>query len=808
MDYKKDKPISFMLVFVLIQCLFLKNHLSIGAGDTISVNHSLSGDQNIISASGIFVLGLFTPGNSSNYYLGMWYKEVAQTIVWVANREKPVMDRFSSEVRISNGNLVLFNESKLLIWSTNVNSSSSHSTVAVLLDNGNLVLKDESNLSKPILWESFDYLTDTWLPGSKLGYNKEHHHKNFITSWKNLEDPSPGLFSFELVPSENSSVIMWNKSRIHWSGGAWVESYKSFSLIPEMKLSSYYNFTFVSNDKEIYLTYSIIPDKKKNIYALNNTNGISRFVMDVSGQIKEMILMPNNVWDLYWTQPREKCKAEAFCGAYGSCNEKSTPSCNCLNGFEPKSRRDWDLKDYSGGCIRKTKLQCGNNASADGERDRFADIPSMLLPENKQSKYVENIEACESICFNNCSCTAYSYDNTGCSIWSGDLLDLQQLEAGDGKGRSIYIRLAASEFQSTKHGKGPITGVVVGSVVASIVVVLVLISFLVLRRKKMDWRGKGMEGSLMAFGFRDLQNATKNFSEKLGGGGFGSVFKGILPDSTMIAVKKLEGVGQGEKQFRAEVSTIGTIQHVNLVRLRGFCSQGAKKLLVYDFMSNGSLASHLFHQNTSKVLDWKTRYQIALGTARGLVYLHEECRDCIIHCDIKPENVLLDADFCPIVADFGLAKLVGREFSRVLTTMRGTRGYLAPEWIAGVAITSKADVYSFGMMLFELVSGRRNSEQTEVDGKLKYFPSMAISAIVEGGDVLNLLDRRLEGNVDLEEVEKVCKVACWCIQDNEAHRPSMSQVVQMLEGNMDVYLPPVPQCVRIFHDNEENTPWD
>ena len=307
----------------------------------------------------------------------------------------------------------------------------------------------------------------------------------------------------------------------------------------------------------------------------------------------------------------------------------------------------------------------------------------------------------------------------------------------------------------------------------------------------------------MAFTYRDLQNATKNFSGKLGGGGFGSVFKGTLPDSIMIAVKKLENVGQGEKQFRTEVSTIGSIQHVNLVRLRGFCSQDTKRLLVYDYMANGSLDAHLFHENNSYVLAWETRYQIALGIARGLAYLHEKCRSCIIHCDIKPENILLDDEFCPKVADFGLAKLVGREFSRVLTTMRGTRGYLAPEWIAGVAITSKADVYSYGMMLFELVSGRRNAKQFE-DGKVNFFPTLATSILVEGGNVLSLLDPRLDGDADVEELERVCKVACWCIQDEEFHRPSMGLVVQILEGIIEVNLPPVPRSLKLYVDNEES----
>ncbi|PIN07958.1 Serine/threonine protein kinase [Handroanthus impetiginosus] len=260
-----------------------------------------------------------------------------------------------------------------------------------------------------------------------------------------------------------------------------------------------------------------------------------------------------------------------------------------------------------------------------------------------------------------------------------------------------------------------------------------------------------------------------NFSDKLAGGGFGSFFRGTLPDSTVIV-----------KQFRTKVSTIRIIQHMNLARLRGFCSE-----------ENGSLDSHIFHANESKVLEWKTRYEIALRIARGLSNLHKKCTDCIIHCDIKPEDILLDAEFCPKVGDFGLAKLVGSDFSRVLTTMRGTRGYLTLEWISGVAITAKADVYSYGMVLFELVSGRRSSEISE-DEKVKYFPSLAPRVTIDRGDILGLLDSPLERNADVEERLKICKVACWCTQDDENTGPSMGQVVQILEGLMDVNMPPLP----------------
>lgn len=438
----------------------------------------------------------------------------------------------------------------------------------------------------------------------------------------------------------------------------------------------------MTNENESYFTYTVY-----------NSSIKSRFVMDVSGQIKQLTwLESSQQWNLFWSQPRQQCEVYAYCGAFGICNENSMPSCTCLPGFETKFQSDWTLEDYSGGCVRRTKLQCEDSNSLNPKKDKFQAMPNMKLPTYSLSVRAGNAEECQSNCLSNCSCAAYAYDSNGCLIWDNGLLNLQQLSQDDSNGGNLYLRLAASELPDSKNNKGMIIGIVAGSVGGIGVLLAILILVMLRRRKRIIGTGKSMEGSLMAYGYRDLQNATKNFSNKLGGGGFGSVFKGTLSDSSVIAVKKLEGIGQGEKQFRTEVSTIGTVQHVNLVRLRGFCSEGAKKLLVYDYMPNSSLDSHLFKEKDSNILNWKMRYQIALGTARGLTYLHEKCRDCIIHCDIKPENILLDADFCPKVADFGLAKLVGRDFSRVLTTMRGTRGYLAPEWISGVAITAKADV--------------------------------------------------------------------------------------------------------------------
>ncbi|KAH1074039.1 hypothetical protein J1N35_026367 [Gossypium stocksii] len=428
--------------------------------------------------------------------------------------------------------------------------------------------------------------------------------------------------------------------------------------------------------------------------------------MDVSGQIKQLSwLESSQQWSLIWSEPRQQCEVYAFCGAFGSCDKKALPFCNCLTGFEPKSESDWNLSDFSKGCKRKTQLQCEDPTLAHGKSDKFLEMPNIKLPLHEQSMTVGNISECESTCLKNCSCNAYAYGSGGCKVWMGDVLDLKLLTEDSSNGGTIYIRLVASEFSSSSNK----SGIIIGAVVGTVGVVLCLVVFAMLR-----WRR-----------------------------------------GTMRNPKAVEG----REALRTEVSTIGTIQHVNVVRLRGFCSDGARKLLVYDYMPKGSLDAHLFHESNSDALDWKTRYQIALGTARGLVYLHKKCRDCIIHCDIKPVNILLDAEFCPKVADFGLAKLVRQDFSRVLTTMRGTRGYLAPEWILGMAITAKADVYSYGMMLLEIVSGRRNSQQSE-DGKVRFIPTWAASLITEGGNVLSLLllDPRLNGVAPVEEISRLRKV--------------------------------------------------
>ena len=385
------------------------------------------------------------------------------------------------------------------------------------------------------------------------------------------------------------------------------------------------------------------------------------------------------------------------------------------------------------------------------------------------------------------------------------MLNVRQIQCGttaDSNGETLNLRLAAKDVQSLDKNKRVFTiGVAIGTSTADLCLFALIMLIMIWRNKrKSSYRisqtAQGCNG-IITFRYIDLQRATKNFSEKLGQGGFGSVFKGFLSDSTAIAVKRLDCAHHGEKQFRAEVKSIGIIQYINLVNLLGFCCKGARRLLVYEHMPNGSLDIHLFRSHAT-LLKWSTRYQIALGVARGLTYLHEECCDCIIHCDIKPENILLSDSFIPKIADFGMAKFLGRDFSRVLTTFRGTIGYLAPEWITEVAITPKVDVYAYGMVLLEIISGQRNTSVScscSSSNHDIYYPVHVARTIVEG-DVMSLLDHRLNGEANSMQVEIACKLACWCIQDHESNRPTMAEVVQTLEGLLEINIPPMPRLLQ------------
>ena len=294
------------------------------------------------------------------------------------------------------------------------------------------------------------------------------------------------------------------------------------------------------------------------------------------------------------------------------------------------------------------------------------------------------------------------------------------------------------------------------------------------------------------YSYSNIKKMTKNFKEKLGEGGFGSVFKGKLQSGRLVAVKMVNSKANGQ-DFINEVATIGRIHHVNVVQLIGFCAKGSKRALVFDFMPNGSLDKYIFPRTEANIsLNFEKMYEISLGVAHGIEYLHRGCDMQILHFDIKPHNILLDKNFSPKVSDFGLAKLYPTDHSIVsVTAARGTMGYMAPELvyknIGGVSY--KADVYRFGMLLMEMAGRRKNLNVFAEHSSQMYFPSWVSDQFSEGKDI--------EMGDATEEEQKLAKkmiiVALWCIQLKPSDRPSMSKVVEMLEGNVELLqMPPKP----------------
>lgn len=300
------------------------------------------------------------------------------------------------------------------------------------------------------------------------------------------------------------------------------------------------------------------------------------------------------------------------------------------------------------------------------------------------------------------------------------------------------------------------------------------------------------------YSYSDIKKMTNSLACKLGQGGFGSVYKGEISDGHLVAVKLLSELKSNGEEFINEVASISRTCHVNIVTLLGFCYEGPKRALVYEFMPNGSLDKFISHQESPNRanlnLEWKTIFQIAVGIARGLEYLHSGCTTRILHLDIKPHNILLDEDFCPKISDFGLAKLCQRKESIIsMTGARGTVGYIAPEVFCRNfgGVSHKSDVYSYGMLVLEMVGGRKNNiDIQESNASEIYFPDWIYENLEQGKCQLLL---QVTTDEEQEIARKMIIVSMWCIQTNPSNRPSISKVVEMLEGSLQsLEIPPKP----------------
>ena len=773
----------FLVVFPLILAVEAQ------AGEVL-----ITGNKTLLSENGTFKMGFFSANGGPNWYLGIWYASLpTPTYVWVANRETPVKSVESATVELGgDGRLKIMEVGGSVVWqTTNVEKS----TAVKLLESGNLVLLSRK---EKVVWQSFDFPADTWLPGMNMTAHRS------IMCWKSSVDPSPGSYSLRLKPPDYGEFeLVFNGTMMYWSTGNWTGD--RFAGVPEMTIPYIYKFRF-------WHPFTPAAAFWYTATALENSGGggrppLNRFHVDSSGLLRQYTWFPQtDTWNMFWSQPENRCRVYGLCGNLGLCNTVTLKPCECLAGFQPSDELSWSSGDFSGGCLREDNNVC---SETDGG---FEGIGSVSFNGAALVPIPGNSKSCEASCLMNCSCIGL-YRNARsnlCYNVYGPVLNLKNLSSDSTEEGELHVRVHRRGNGKKNKWKWPVLIACVAGF--SIILGLSMAVLLVFRKrrqrkKKVEEEDVFSVTNLRVFSYKELNAATQGFSEKLGHGGFGTVFKGELSDSSQVAVKRLERPGGGEKEFRAEVCTIGNIQHVNLVRLRGFCSENSHRLLVYDCMQNGPLSVYL--RRDGENLSWDVRFRVAIGTARGIAYLHEECRDCIIHCDIKPENILLDSDFIPKVSDFGLAKLMGRDFSRVLATMRGTWGYVAPEWISGVAITAKADVYSYGMTLLELIGGRRNVETppsaggggAAATGDEWFFPPWAARQIIEG-NVAAVVDERLRDSYNTAEAERVGLVAVWCIQDEEAARPTMGMVVKMLEGIVEVAVPPPPKLLQALVSGE------
>eukprot|EP00258_Populus_trichocarpa_P031855 XP_024447874.1 G-type lectin S-receptor-like serine/threonine-protein kinase At4g27290 [Populus trichocarpa] len=756
--------------------------------DTVTPSQPISDGQTIVSPGESFELGFFSPGSSRNRYLGIWYKKISMgTVVWVANREAPLFDHLGVLKVTAQGNLVLLNSTKGIVWSSNTSRAAENIPDARLLESGNLVVEDGNDDGPDkYLWQSFDYPCDTLLPGMKLGRNLASGFDWFLSSWKSTDDPAHGDFTFRIDLHGVPQLVLKKGSVIQFRAGSW--NGIRWSGAQAMVRNPVYTYEFVSNETYVYYKYELL-----------NSSVFSRMVLNASGVSQRFTWIDrSHSWVLYYVVIVDQCDNYAFCGAYASCNINKSPVCSCLQGFEPKSPRDWSFLDWSDGCARRTLLDCDKG-------DGFLKHAGVKLPDTTYASVNKSIglEKCGELCSNNCSCTAYANSDvrgggSGCILWFRDLIDIREFSDG---GQDLYIRVAASELgnigakRSSNDKK--LLGIIFGSVIFIAMLAIGLILYI--RKKKAktknslekdcDDEDENEVMELPIFDMKTIIKATENFSidKKLGEGGFGTVYKGNLNEGQEIAVKRLsQDSGQGLKEFKNEVILIAKLQHRNLVKLLGCCVERDERMLIYEYMPNKSLDYFIFDESRRKELDWHNRINIINGIARGLLYLHQDSRLRIIHRDLKASNVLLDSKMDPKISDFGLARMFGGDETEANTKkVVGTYGYMSPEYAIDGLFSVKSDVFSFGVLVLEIVSGRKNRGFNHPDHQHNLLGHAWRLWMEERP--LELIDDILGESCALSEVLRCIHVALLCVQQRPDDRPSMSTVVLMFGS--DTMLP-------------------
>ncbi|KAK2631197.1 hypothetical protein EUGRSUZ_L03256 [Eucalyptus grandis] len=513
------------------------------------------------------------------------------------------------------------------------------------------------------------------------------------------------------------------------------------------------------------------------MYGVIDASIITRMVVSELGSVRRSTWHDGDRrWIGYWFAPKDQCDFYGNCGPNSNCNpyDAGQFECTCLPGLEPKSPGDWNLGDGSAGCVRRG----GVSVCRSGEG--FVKVARVKVPDTSKARanMSLNLKECKEECLRDCSCTAYasaseSLGGSGCLTWHGNLVDTRTFAD---LGQDLYIRVDAIEL---------------GTPISTI--------------KDRDDGPRGNR-DVPLFDLSTIASATNNFSvlNKLGQGGFGSVYKGIMDNGLEIAVKRLSKLsGQGAEEFKNEVRLIAKLQHRNLVRILGCCVEEDEKMLIYEYLPNKSLDAFLFDKTRRSLLDWRKRLEIASGLARGLLYLHQDSRLRIIHRDLKASNVLLDEEMNPMISDFSMARICGGDQIQGNTNrVVGTYGYMSSEYAMEGIFSIKSDVYSFGVLLLEIISGKRNSA---------YYHENPSSNLVghawelwKEGNCEDAIDESMGDSCTKEEALRCIQIGLLCVQEFVDDRPNMSTVVLMLANN-DVALASLKRPAYVFKSKHHGT---
>uniref|UniRef100_A0A7N0SXT6 Receptor-like serine/threonine-protein kinase n=2 Tax=Kalanchoe fedtschenkoi TaxID=63787 RepID=A0A7N0SXT6_KALFE len=785
-------PSTIGFVFFTV-VFFLPPSISTGS---ITVKQNLTAGQTVLSSDGVFELGFFSPGTSGKQYIGVWYQVSKNVVIWVANRESPVINLPGTLMLNASGTISIFDSKNNMVWCSTSSRPPRNEPKAYLLDSGNFIITDESadNIDG-ILWQGFDYPCDTQVPGMKIGRDLRNGRDVYQSSWKSVDDPAEGNITLKLDMLGIPQFFVRNGFKELFRSGPW--NGLRFSGRPNLKPNPMYTFKYVSDENWIYYDY------QPTIGSV-----LMRTVANLTGALERYIWNGRDSWNLYLTFQADNCDSYNWCGNNAKCNINNSPSCTCLKGYVPKSQKDWDIADWSSGCVLRTSLSCLNNG------DGFVKHSDVKVPDtrNTWSNRSMTLQDCRMSCLMNCSCTAYaSWDvrngGSGCINWLGELRDVREYS---GYGQEIFLKLPSSEVVRVSSSTDKQRRILIGSISsAGLFFTGLAIGLYVLYRKKRNrnkqetrernsWSGYGSgdqkgDLDLPVYDFETVTRATNQFSlaNKLGEGGFGPVYKGVLEGGQEVAVKRLSHDSkQGSEEFKNEVKFIAKLQHRNLVRLLGCCIQ-EEKILIYEYMRNKSLDGILFDAKRGAMLDWPKRFNIITGIVRGVLYLHQDSRLRVIHRDLKASNILLDDELNPKVSDFGMARCFRGDETAVNTTrVVGTYGYMPPEYAIDGIFSVKSDVFSFGVLLLEIVTGKRNRGFHHPDHHLNLLGH--VWRTFKKGAYTELVDEALGDSCVPSQVLRSLHVGLLCVQRSPAERPTMSTVNLMLSSDTTLPAPMQP----------------